>query len=300
MKIFIYIIFFFCITLFADITEYKITSADNNQYMYIKILDTKLLRFSGVSELSGLSYRDKKLYALSDKGILYQFLLDIKHDKIQTLQLQHEYKLRNTKLQRFKRKKRDSEGLASYRSGFLISFERQERVLYCSRKGIKIRKMKLNPLLENRKNYQSANKGLESVTYSPKYGLITAPELPLKNQDSKYHTLYAKNRVWRFQAEGAVTDITFLDKDSVIVLLREYSYLTQHRVTSLVEVNLQKCNKQDICKERVLAKLDSADGWHIDNFEGLTKVGKNRFLMVSDDNDSIFQKTLLVLFEIMN
>jgi hypothetical protein len=160
--------------------------------------------------------------------------------------------------------------------------------------------MQLNPLLENRENYQSANKGLESVAYSPKYGLITAPELPLKNQDSKYHTLYAKNRVWRFQAEGAVTDITFLDKDSVIVLLREYSYLTQHRVTSLVEVNLQKCNKQDICKEKVLAKLDSADGWHIDNFEGLTKVGENRFLMVSDDNDSIFQKTLLVLFEIMN
>jgi hypothetical protein len=45
--------------------------------------------------------------------------------------------------------------------------------------------------------------------------------------------------------------------------------------------------------------MDSQKGWHIDNFEGLTKVGKNLYLMVSDDNESIFQKTLFVLFELI-
>jgi hypothetical protein len=65
-----------------------------------------------------------------------------------------------------------------------------------------------------------------------------------------------------------------------------------------VSVDLNNCNKHHVCKSKYLAAFDSYKGWHIDNFEGLTKVGKNRFLMISDDNDSFFQKTLLVLFEI--
>jgi hypothetical protein len=70
-------------------------------------------------------------------------------------------------------------------------------------------------------------------------------------------------------------------------------------VTSLVSVNLKKC-KKGICKSKLLAKLDSFKGWHIDNFEGLTKVDKNRYLMVSDDNGNFFQKTLLVFFEVID
>jgi len=66
----------------------------------------------------------------------------------------------------------------------------------------------------------------------------------------------------------------------------------------LTKVHLDKCNALRICKSETLAKLDSADGWRLDNSEGLTRVDKNRYLMVSDDNENIFQKTLLVLFEI--
>ena len=39
-------------------------------------------------------------------------------------------------------------------------------------------------------------------------------------------------------------------------------------------------------------------GWMIDNFEGLTRVAPHRYLMVSDDNDNFFQKTLLIYFEV--
>ena len=67
-----------------------------------------------------------------------------------------------------------------------------------------------------------------------------------------------------------------------------------------MRVHLDRCNKKRVCQSELLAKLDSIKGWHIDNFEGLCKVGKNRYLMISDDNGSLFQKTLLVLFEIMN
>jgi len=287
--------------LYAGITAYTITpSKKTDTKNHIKILDAKELHFSNVHELSGLAYKDKQLYALSDQGSLYLFNITLQGDRIQELSLREHYILKNKKAEPFKRKKRDSEGIAFYKDNFLISFERKNRVLYCSRKGRKIKKMKLNTLLEKNENYESPNKGLESVAYSKKYGLITIPELPLKNQKSNYHTLYAQHQIWKFQAEGAVTDIEFINAEHLLILLREYSYLTNQHVTSLVEVDLKNCNQQRVCRSELLAKLDSNAGWHIDNFEGLTKVGKNKFLMISDDNDSMFQKTLLVLFEIMN
>ena len=91
--------------------------------------------------------------------------------------------------------------------------------------------------------------------------------------------------------------MVFMDKNRLLILLKEFSFFTRHRVSKLCMINLKKC-KNTKCKPKVLAKLDSKDGWRLDNFEGLTKVGKNLYLVVSDDNNNIFQKTILVLFEL--
>ena len=210
------------------------------------------------------------------------------------------YPLRNKNHQKFEKKKHDSEGLCLYKDGCLISFERKNRILYCSRKGQKIKSISLPKPLQNNNLYLSKNKGLESVAYSKKYGIITAPELPLKNSSQEYHTLYSKEQVWKFSAQGAITDICFIDRDRVLVLLREFSYFTQRRISSLIIVNLKEKDENAYAKTELLIRMDSYKDWRIDNFEGVTKVGKNRFLLVSDDNDSFFQKTLLVLFEIKN
>ncbi len=66
----------------------------------------------------------------------------------------------------------------------------------------------------------------------------------------------------------------------------------------MTQVNLKKCTL-NICSSKILAKLETEKGWNIDNFEGLAKVDKNRYLMISDDNGSPLQKTLLVLFEVL-
>ncbi len=46
-----------------------------------------------------------------------------------------------------------------------------------------------------------------------------------------------------------------------------------------------------------LAVLDSSQGWSVDNFEGLARHRGLKFFMVSDNNFSALQKTLLVYFE---
>ncbi len=304
MKYFLFILLFF-LPLYAQITAYTITPKNSLHVTQqsIKILDAKILYFKikdniPFHEISDLVYENGLVYFVSDQGYLYKFFINITHNKIKSLQYLDAYVLKNKKGQRLKKKKRDAEGLALYKNNLLISFERKQRVNLYSKEGEKIKKIQLHKDLQNKKNYVSKNKGLEAVTCNDKYGVITAPELPLKNSNAKYHTLYTKDKMFKFKADGSIVSLEFFGKNTILVLLRDFNYLTRRRVTTLMKVYLNKCRQQQVCKSKTLAKLDSLDGWKLDNFEGLTHVNANRYLMVSDDNENIFQKTLLVLFEI--
>jgi len=272
----------------ADFIDYNIKppSLKTSQFMSIKISDAKELKFSSsnINELSALAYKKDILYILSDKGFLHHFSILIEDDKIKKLSLKKTIKLKGKKL--------DSEGLVLKDDKLLISFERKPKVVLYSKDGIKIKKKKIYKDLRNIKNYKSKNKALESVAYNKKYGIITAPELPLKKSDKKYHTLYSKKKKWDFLACGGITALEFMSKNEIMILQRDFNSLTRRRVATISKLNLKNL------EYTVLAKLDSSKGWNIDNFEGLTKVDEKKYLMISDDNNSFFQKTLLVLFEV--
>jgi len=299
MKIFI-LLFLVIFTTHAKLLEYKIIPNELPYHtMNINILDTKELTFQKknklkFSEISDLAYRDSTLFGIGDKGILYKLHIDLKNDKINRLKLLWAKKLHDNGVHLSKRN-RDSEGLAFLHDNLLISFERKHRVELYNQQAEKIKQVEIHKNLNKFKNYKSKNKGLESVAYSENYGVITAPEKPLKGK--KYHVVYAKDTIWKFKAKGSITGLEFISKNKILILLREYTFWSQHRVTTLLQLNLKKC-QNSICKSKVLARLDSRDGWDIDNFEGLAKVGPHRYVMISDDNENFFQKTLLVLFEI--
>ena len=275
-------------------------SMQQNSYEKITILDSKRLEFDDIpgvkiSELSGLAYKDGNLYSMSDRGYIVLFRLRLEHDKIKKLTFVRKYKLRK---KHSKIHHHDSEGLALKGNDLLISFEGKERVNLFTTNGVKIKKMPVNKILQKEELYKSKNKGLEGVAYNKKYGIITTPEEPLKNVYKKYHRLYSRTNIYEFQAFGSITGLEFMDRDNILVLLRRFNFFPPSRYTALVKVDLSSCDKNHLCKSEELAAFDSNKGWNIDNFEGVTKVGKNRFLMVSDDNNNMFQKTLLVLFEI--
>ncbi len=288
----------------AQLIEYDIKPSDlkSSKYMSIEILDSKELKFDEmndleVTELSDIAYHDGWLYAVSDNGYLYHFNIEMKNSKISKLSLKKAFKLKSKKGKKLKKKSRDSEGLVYEDGRLFISFERKHRVDEYSLDGKKIKSYKLHKDLRNRDNYKSENKGLEALCYSKKYGVITAPEKPLKNKDKKYHTLYADKKSWKFKASGSITALEFMDEDSLIVLQREYDWSRQVRVTTLTKLSLLD-SENGIATTKVLAKLDTQEGWNLDNFEGLTKVDKDKYLMVSDDNGMFYQKTLLVLFKV--
>lgn len=287
----------------------------NHTSSFIKILDQKELSFEHIegvkfAELSDVAY-DKRthiLYAVSDKGILYSF--DVRFSsKIDRFYPLRASKLKNKRAKRFKKWKRDSEGLTLDGKGKLfISFEGKAKVAWFHKNSQAfarlIRKERIPRVLKDIKNYRSKNKSLEALAWHPRYGLLTATEWPLKKDDKKRQTIYAlSGKQWHFKAEperrSGLVAMEVMDDGNILVLERSYTSMFNPLVVTLKKVYINSC-KQGMCKTKVLLKMNSHKGWDVDNFEGLAKVGNNRYVMVSDNGNNFFQKTLLVYFEVLS
>lgn len=287
----------------SQLLEYDIKpdTVKSAGFMRINFLDSKELKFDDtrLSELSALAYKEDRLYALSDLGYLCSFNIVISGNTIDALELIDVNQLRSKNGDTLKKSRSDSEGMVLVDEMLYISFEREPRVDVFSLNGKKIKRYRIDKELRDIDNYQGKNKALESVAYSHSYGVVTAPELPLRYRDKKYHTLYANDKTWKFKAAASLTAMEFIDDDKLLTLERDFDKSSNQTVVTLTKVFLDEC-LSGVCRSEILAVLDSQKGWRVDNFEGLAKVGKNRFLMVSDNNGSLFQKTLLVLFEIVD
>lgn len=293
----------------ADITPPRI----KDHYMGIRILDQKILDLKSLkgmkfAEISDLAYdkKHKVLYMVSDKGILYSFQCHFSHDKIILQALQAGY-LRDTHGKRLKKWKRDSEGMCLDAKGnLLISFEGDVKIAWFHKAGNKfgwmIHQFHLPKELQNIKHYRSKNKALEALAWHPKYGVVTSPEWPLKRYHKKRHTIYSLNgRRWFFRAEkearSSVTAMVPADDGNMIVVERSFTGIFNPFVVTLKKVYLSGGDEK--CKSKVLAKFNTHEGWDIDNFEGLCKVSPHRYMMISDNGDNFYQKTLLIYFEVL-
>jgi len=289
-------------------------SKKDHIFMGIKILDQRQLVYQNIndvkfSEISDLAYypKNQKLFMISDEGKLFIFKAKFS-DKIDLLEPKDAVKLRKKHAKKFKKWRKDSEGLSlDGRGRLLISFEGRAKIGWFHKNSVKygqmIKKYRLPKELQNPKNYRSRNKSLEALAWHPKYGVLTAAEWPLKKYDKKRQTVYALNgKKWHFKAEpearSAISAIEVMDDGNLLVLERSFTGMLNPFIVTLKKVYLNRC-KGGSCKTKVLAKMNSHMGWDVDNFEGLAKVGKNRYVMISDDNDNFFQKTLLIYFEVI-
>jgi len=279
----------------------------------IKILDQKQLSYNHIdgirfSEISDLTY-DKKtnsLFMVSDEGKLFDFKA-VFADRIMELTPLRSGKLRKKNGKKFKKWRRDSEGMTLDGHGrLLISFEEKPKIGWfyknSNKYGHLIRTYRLPGKIRKMKKFRSKNKGLEALAWHQKYGIVTVAERPVKKDHKKYQTIYAlSGKEWHFKAEpednSAVSAIEVADDGNILVLERSFTGFMNPFVVTLKKIYLNHC-KGGLCQSKVLAKMNSRKGWDVDNFEGLARVGKNRYVMVSDDNDNFYQKTLLIYFEV--
>jgi len=290
-----------------------VPSALDEKTLGIKILDQKQIvynRIDGIkfSEISDLAYYSKthSLFMVSDEGKLFEFKTEFT-DKIGELTPVRSGKLRKKSGKKFKKWRRDSEGMTLDGHGrLLISFEEKPKIAWFHKNSEKygrlIRKYPLPGKLRKMKHFRSKNKGLEALAWHLHYGILTAAEWPLKRDGKKKQTIYSlSGKEWHFKAEpegnSAVSAIEVMDDGNVLVLERSFTGMMHPFVVTLKKVYLKHC-KKGLCRSKVLVKMNSHKGWDVDNFEGLAKVGKNRYVMTSDDNDNFYQKTLLIYFEV--
>ncbi len=279
------------------------TSVNHN----IKILDQKNIDISKIgsfhfAEASDLAYDVKKhiLYMVGDRGYLYSFDINLS-DKIESIKPLNAHLISKKNAKRFRRRI-DSEGLALDKNGtLLISFERKPQIAIFDTNASRISKLRLPKELSNKHNYKSPNKMLESVAIHPKYGILTAAEYPLRGSKKRVQTIYSlHSRQWHFLSEAGPKDgisaIEIMDDGNVLVLERDFESIFR-RIITLKEVYLNKISN-GLCRTKVLLRMDSSKGWDNDNFEGLTRVAPNRYLMVSDNNNNIFERTFLIYFKI--
>ena len=89
MKSIVNIIFLLVVNLQGAVLNYTLQPSNllSPHYMNIKILDTKELYFNKrneieFAELSDLAYKNGRLFAVGDRGVLYEFGTAFSNDKI--------------------------------------------------------------------------------------------------------------------------------------------------------------------------------------------------------------------------
>ncbi|MBD3790375.1 MAG: esterase-like activity of phytase family protein [Campylobacterales bacterium] len=295
----------------AGIFPVNITPSPTTQFEHIRILDQKELVFDKIggikfAEISDLAYQSKneQLYLLSDQGKLFVFKA-VFSNRIDRLEPLSGINLTQKNGREFKHWQRDSEGLAiGKKDRLLISFEGEPKISTFDAKGRMIYDAKLLQALKKQNAYRSPNKALEAVAWHPLYGILTASEWPVKKDDKKLQSIYSlRGKTWHLKAEpeakSGITAIEVMDDGNILVLERSYIGLFDPFVVTLKKVYLNQC-RQGICSSKVLLKMNSHKGWSIDNFEGLAKVGDHRYVVISDNQENFFQKTLLIYFEALD
>ncbi len=291
----------------------------SNDFMKIKLLDS--IRYSGktlnqlaFTEISDIAWdKDEKLlYAISDEGLLYHITLNIQENKIKKIDLLKAERIKDEKDLPLKGKFSDAEGLTLLNgdnqiqgdSKLIISFENKPRIEQFLLNGQRETKIKIPKKLRKRKTYRHKNNALESVTHHPKHGFLTAAEKSIKKEDETTQVVYSNSgKEWKFKASSdknsAITALEVLENGDVLILERAYSDPVSPLVIRLRQLKINQCDSH-FCVTETLARFSSSDGWSLDNFEGLTHIKGNQYLMVSDDNNNPLQNTLWVLFEINN
>jgi uncharacterized protein YjiK len=262
---------------FVFSTSYSVDFTKEYSNKNIEIITTYKLK--NVEEVSDLAYDKKEsiLYAISDKGVLYHIELSDKKAKV--------IKSKKLKLQE-KTKKIDVEGLTLKDGKLLISFERKPKIAIFNKKGKEKEILKLPKELDDIDDYIGENKMLEALAYNKKYGVITAKQ----NNDTNYHVVYnLDGKICKFEKSEDLSAFEFIDDDNILTIERK---IKKDEVKNLY---IKKVDLSNGCKSKTILKLKSKKA-KLYNYEGITKLDKNKFMIVNDNGGE--DDTFLLVFKL--
>ena len=263
-------------------------------------------------ELSGLAWDADEglLYAVSDDGFLVHLRPEFKDGILVRVYLDNAYPLLSQDGVAVKKKYADAEGLAARhaRNGMngdtelVISFERKPRLVHYSPQGHYVSATLLPEELRDGSHYAGSNKELEALTELNDFGLITGPERPLKGADQAKIPLYStRGHSWLYAPVdakySALVGLESMPNGDLLILERRFASVFRPVVFSLRRMHMDNLAVSTEPTIEDIVRFDTSE-WTIDNFEGVAWHEGSHYFMVSDDNESVIQKTLLMYFEI--
>lgn len=267
-----------------------------------------------LSQLSGLAWDDDDgiLYAISDKGSLFHLQPLFEGDILTGVRLLQSLPLRELGSGKPLLGWRiDAEGLdiVNGRNGrrhdaeLVISKEGQPQIMRFRPDGYAIGLHPLPAPIDKRESFSGPNKMLEAVCVDSTHGVLTMPEVPLKNEREGYTRIFSVAGLsWFYPSAPGdrITAMECLGQGQVIVLQQTYQTPFSPVVLMLRRVLLTPAPAGQPLRPETIVTLDSNKGFQLDNFEGLARHRGNRFFMVSDNNDLFLQRTLLMYFELLD
>lgn len=293
--------------------------APGQTYMGIRLLGSVELtarRVDGIAlgELSGLAWDEdeSRLYALSDNGALFHLRPYFEAGLLTRVEVPAAYRLRDLDGQPLEGLHGDAEGLVAQGtdngvrgdSVLAASFERFPRILRFHPDGRYVDRVRLPEALADPRRYASPNKALESLTWLPRLGFLTAPERSLVDDADGIVSIFALDgRRWRYPLaatpNASLVALEALPDATLLALERGHGLMFLPLIITLRHTWIDPGASGARLPVTTLAVLDTSQGWSIDNFEGLAHHRGHAFFMVSDDNFNDLQKTLLVYFSLV-
>jgi hypothetical protein len=275
-------------------------------------LATRRVDGLSVHGLSGLAWSapQRRLYAVSDRGFVLHLTPRFADGMLVGASYCAAHALQDPNGVALKGRWRDAEGLSLRARGandaeeLLISFEQYPRIARYSRDGRLLGTLQLPPELREPSHYAGPNRALEALTETRRFGVMVAPESALAPASHGSIPLFSLHGArWAFHAldtrHGGLVGMETLPDDNLLVLERRYISPFRPLIIALSRVTLSDVPTSAVTQQE-LARFDTTAGWSMDNFESVAHHEANRYFMISDDNASPLQHTLLMYFEIMN
>ncbi len=263
--------------------------------------------------LSGLAWDEDEglLYAISDIGGLFHLRPQFNaQGHLTGMESVAAYPLRDPLDQPIRAPYDDAEGLTlrnSYNqqpgdSELLVSFEVKPRIVRYRPTGLWKGEERLPARLRDLRSYPNNNQALEAITLDAKEGILVGTEAPLRADPVGQVRIFRRDgQFWRYPlsnaASSALVAMEALPEGGLLTLERAFVAPLRPLVISLRRISLPPPDSEASLKVTDVAIFDSSQGWLMDNFEGLTRYRDRQFFMISDDNCSAWQSTLLMHFE---
>lgn len=266
-----------------------------------------------VGELSGLAWDTdaERLYAVSDMGSVVHLAPRFDSGYLTGLELLAAHPLTRPDGQPVTEEHADSESMAlrfgndgiADNAELLVAFERLPRLERFRPDGTYLGEIPLPDPLADATRYETRNRMLEAMTEHPRFGQVYGLERPLKDTDPAQFTLYASagDNITFEPLDAKHSNITALETTpagDLLFIERRYINVFRPILFALRRIRIADAAEPGPVEDVIIFK--SSEHWHIDNFEGLAHHEDNRYFIVSDDNRSPIQTTLLLYVEVLD